>query len=115
MKTSIYLPAQDEHLKPQAIKDANQKRRTTMNSRDAEYDDEVFKRMLEISKQDLKSTGDHHGRGSRGRKRGSSEGSDEYVFRVPPQSLSNAYRPAVAKTRPRELEPHTPPTRQRTP
>ena len=75
MKTSIYLPAQEEHLKPQSVRDANQKRRTTMNSRDAEYDDEVFKRMLEMSKNETKTSAEST-RGSR-RKRDSSEGSDE--------------------------------------
>jgi len=48
-----------------------------MNSRDAEYDDEVLKRMLEVSKHETKPNGETGSR--RGRKRGSSEGSDEYV------------------------------------
>ncbi|KAF8248146.1 hypothetical protein K440DRAFT_626790 [Wilcoxina mikolae CBS 423.85] len=76
LKTSIYLPAQDELPKPSA-KDMNHKRRTTMNSRDAEYDDEVFRRMLEVSKQETKVNPDSSVRNSRGRKRGTSEGSDD--------------------------------------
>jgi len=48
-----------------------------MNSRDAEYDDEVLKRMLEVSKHETKTNGESGSR--RGRKRGSSEGSDEYA------------------------------------
>lgn len=48
-----------------------------MNSRDAEYDDEVFKRMLEVSKQETNVNPDSSVRNSRGRKRGSSEGSEE--------------------------------------
>lgn len=77
LKTSIYLPAQEEPTpsKPSA-KETNQKRRTTMNSRDAEYDDEVLKRMLEVSKLEAKANAESN-RGSRGRKRGTSEGSDE--------------------------------------
>lgn len=75
LKTSIYLPAQAELLKPSA-KEITHKRRTTMNSRDAEYDDEVFKRMLEVSKQETKVNPDSS-RASRGRKRGTSEDSDE--------------------------------------
>ncbi|KAI5856251.1 hypothetical protein BZA05DRAFT_196648 [Tricharina praecox] len=73
-KTSVYLPAQEEPPKPTA-KEVSHKRRTTMNSRDAEYDDEVLKRMLEVSKHETKTNGDSGSR--RGRKRGSSEGSDE--------------------------------------
>ncbi|CCX32358.1 hypothetical protein FPQ18DRAFT_256326 [Pyronema domesticum] len=76
LKTSIYLPAQDELPKAPA-KDLAQKRRTTMNSRDAEYDEVVFQRMLEESKRDVKANPDTSVRNSRGRKRGSSEGSDE--------------------------------------
>lgn len=53
-----------------------------MNSRDAEYDDEVFRRMLEVSKQETKVNPDSSVRNSRGRKRGTSEGSDEYAFRL---------------------------------
>jgi hypothetical protein len=80
LKTSIYLPAQEEEPTPSkpSAKETNQKRRTTMNSRDAEYDDEVSKRMLEVSKQEARANAESN-RGARGREGGSSEGSDEYV------------------------------------
>jgi len=55
-----------------AFKDHPTKRRSTMNSRDAAYDELVLARILEESKgQDKK--------GPRSRKRGDSESSDEYV------------------------------------
>lgn len=82
MKTSIYIQVstpmterEKERERKASQAKENQKRRTTMNSRDAEYDDEVLKRMIELSKQEAKA---ETARSTRGRKRGSSdEGSEE--------------------------------------
>lgn len=56
----------------EAIKDHHTKRRSTMNSRDAAYDEQILNQVIEQSKmEDRKSVG------PRSRKRGTSETSDE--------------------------------------
>ncbi|KAI5843448.1 hypothetical protein DFP73DRAFT_478906 [Morchella snyderi] len=77
MRTSLYLPTQSEPTSPINSKEQPHKRRTTMNSRDAEYDDALLKKVLEESKHDKASGSSTRGTSSRGRKRGTSEGSDE--------------------------------------
>jgi hypothetical protein len=77
MPISTYLPAQAEPPKPIHSKEATHKRRTTMNSRDAEYEEEMFQKMLEISKQETKAGDSTRSTNGRNRKRGSSQGSDE--------------------------------------
>ncbi|PUU74134.1 hypothetical protein B9Z19DRAFT_1103607 [Tuber borchii] len=76
MRTSLYLPVHSEPSSPINNKEIPHKRRTTMNSRDAEYDDAILKKVLEESKND-KLSGSSRGTSSRSRKRGTSEGSDE--------------------------------------
>ncbi|KAF3122561.1 hypothetical protein TWF703_001212 [Orbilia oligospora] len=69
---STYIGFGPERVDPN--KDHHTKRRSTMNSRDAAYDEQMFHQALEQSKQqeERKSTG------SRSRKRGTSETSDEH-------------------------------------
>ncbi|KAF8463842.1 hypothetical protein BDZ91DRAFT_293126 [Kalaharituber pfeilii] len=77
-KTSLYLPLHQEASpteSTQHYKDMPTKRRSTMNSRDAAYDEAVLQRVLEESKSDAKLSSSRNG--TRGRKRGTSEGSDE--------------------------------------
>ncbi|KAF8429136.1 hypothetical protein EV426DRAFT_209822 [Tirmania nivea] len=78
-KTSLYLPLHVETSpveSPQSHKDmTSTKRRSTMNSRDAAYDEAVLQRVLEESKSDARASSSRGG--TRGRKRGSSEGSEE--------------------------------------
>ncbi|RPB05268.1 hypothetical protein L873DRAFT_1664154 [Choiromyces venosus 120613-1] len=77
MRTSLYLPVHSEPSSPINNKEIPHKRRTTMNSRDAEYDDAILKKVLEESKNDKLSGSSTRGTSSRSRKRGTSEGSDE--------------------------------------
>ncbi|KAF8457513.1 hypothetical protein BGX38DRAFT_1139418 [Terfezia claveryi] len=78
-KTSLYLPLHVETSpieSSQSHKDmTSTKRRSTMNSLDAAYDEAVLQRVLEESKSDAKAPSSRNG--TRGRKRGSSEGSEE--------------------------------------
>ncbi|KAK6532847.1 hypothetical protein TWF281_007019 [Arthrobotrys megalospora] len=68
---STYIGFGPERVDPN--KDHHTKRRSTMNSRDAAYDEQMFQQALDQIKQDeRKSTG------SRSRKRGTSETSDEH-------------------------------------
>ncbi|KAK6342961.1 hypothetical protein TWF718_008340 [Orbilia javanica] len=69
---STYIGFGPERVDPN--KDHHTKRRSTMNSRDAAYDEQMLHHVLEHSKQqeEKKSTG------SRSRKRGTSETSDEH-------------------------------------
>jgi len=80
-KTSLYLPLHAETSpieSPPNHKDmTSTKRRSTMNSRDAAYDEAVLQRVLEESKSEAKASSSRGG--TRGRKRGSSEGSEEYT------------------------------------
>jgi len=79
MRASLYLPVHSEPSSPINNKEIPHKRRTTMNSRDAEYDDAILKKVLEESKNDKLSGSSTRGTSSRSRKRGTSEGSDEYA------------------------------------
>ncbi|EPS45662.1 hypothetical protein H072_364 [Dactylellina haptotyla CBS 200.50] len=67
---STYIGFGPERI--EVAKDLPQKRRSTMNSRDAAYDEQILHQVLEQSKLEDKKTG------PRSRKRGTSETSDEH-------------------------------------